>query len=201
MDYLLATLLSYLLLYKYVAVSVVSFLAGLILPLPSNALLLAAGAFASQGYISATAVFFFALVSNVLGDSLSYALTRFWGTRIITETRLKRFSAVVRIEQFVRQHARPTILLTRFFGTPGVVANFLCGLLGVPFRRFVVYDIIGNALDIVCFILVGYGLGVYTENYSDIAQLVGWIILIAVLIFLVFKLFLNKNTYAKLRRR
>ncbi len=81
MDYLLAALLSYLLLYKYVAVSVVSFLAGLILPLPSNALLLAAGAFASQGYISATAVFFFALVSNVLGDSLGYALTRF-GERV-----------------------------------------------------------------------------------------------------------------------
>lgn len=201
MDYLLATLLSYLLLYKYVAVSAVAFLAGLILPLPSNALLLATGAFASQGYISATAVFFFALVSSVLGDSLGYALTRFWGMRVITETRLKRFPAVARIEQFIRRHARPTILITRFFGTPGVIVNFLCGLLNVSFRRFVLYDIIGNALDVACFILIGYGLGVYTENYSDIAQLIGWIILVAVLIFLIFELFLNKNTHTKLRRQ
>jgi len=190
-------LLSYLLLYKYATISVVVFLSGLILPLPSNTLLLAAGAFSSQGYMNVTTIFLVALVSNVLGDSLGYSLTRFWGTRIVTRARLERFSAVVKIERFVHKYARMTILVTRFLGTPGVVVNFLCGLLGVPFRRFVLYDAIGNALDIVFFLLAGYVLGVYSENFSDIAELAGWIVLVAALIFLVFKLFLKKEDPAR----
>jgi len=197
MDYLLATLLSYLLIYKYAAIAVAVFLAGLLLPLPSNTLLLASGAFASQGYLSVTAVFFVALVSNVLGDSLGYALTRFWGTRFITVERLKRYSALSRIEEFVREHARMTIMVTRFLGTPGVVVNFLCGLSKLPYRSFVLYDAIGNALDTALFLFAGYALGIYAEQFSDIAVLIGWIIFVAILIFLAVKLFLRKNKHVQ----
>ena len=190
----MATLLSYLLLYKYVAIVVVIFLSGLILPLPSNTLLLAAGSFASQHYLHIELLFFTALCANVLGDSVGYALTRFWGTRIITDAYLKRFSAFVRIEQFIRQHARLTIVITRFLGIPGVVVNFMSGLLKIPFRRFVVYDLIGNALDIALFLFIGFVLGVYTENISDMTQLIGWLVVVVLLIFLIVKFFLRKNT-------
>jgi len=196
MSYLLTSLLSSLLVYKYVAISLVVFLAGLLVPLPSNTLLLAAGAFASQGYLNAPAVFLIALVSNVFGDSLGYSLTRFWGTRIITKARLDRFAAVEKIEQFVNRHVRLTILATRFIGTPGVIVNFLCGLAGVPYRRFLLYDVIGNALDTALFLVIGYILGVYSESYSYIADLVGGIVLVAALIYLIFKLFLRKDASA-----
>ncbi|MBU6427278.1 DedA family protein [Patescibacteria group bacterium] len=197
MDYLLSSLLSYLLLYKYLAVSVIVFFSGLLLPLPSNTLLFAAGAFASQGYLSFVAVFMSALISNVIGDSLGYALTRFWGTRFITEERLNRFKPVAKVEQFVRKHAGLAIFITRFLGTPGVIVNFLCGLIGVSFRRFVLYDIVGNMLDIGGFLVIGYVVGVYSENFSDIAQLVGWIVLILILIFMIARLFLKGNITAR----
>ena len=96
MDYLFSLLLSYLLLYRYAVIALVSFLSGLALPLPANTLLLAAGAFSSQGFMDAPVVFFVALVSNVLGDSVGWALTRFWGTKVITETHMNRFSSVRR---------------------------------------------------------------------------------------------------------
>ena len=193
MDYLLTSLLSYLLVYQYAAISIVVFLSGLLLPLPSNTLLLAAGAFASQGYMNASAIFLVALISNVLGDSLGYSLTRFWGTRVITRARLDRFAAIAKTERFVNEHVRLAILATRFIGTPGVVVNFLCGLSGVPYRRFVLYDVIGNALDTALFIAIGYVLGVYSENYANISTLIGGIILVAALIYLVVKLFLKKS--------
>ena len=194
MDYLLTTLLSYVLLYKYAAIFAIVFLSGLLLPLPSNTLLLAAGTFASQGYLNVSIAFIVALVSNVLGDSLGYALTRFWGTRIITQARLNRFSSIAKIERFVRNHSRMTIVITRFLGTPAVVVNFLCGLIGVPFKRFVLFDVIGNALDTGLFLFLGYGLGAYAENYSDIAELAGWIVLVIILIFLIIRLSSNKKT-------
>lgn len=197
MDYLLSTLLSYLLLYKYVAVSAIVFLAGLLLPLPSNTLLFAAGAFASQGYLNAIGTFAVALISNVIGDSIGYSLTRFWGTRFITHERLRRFKAVNKFEQFVREHAGSTILVTRFLGTPGVIVNFLCGLVGVSYRRFVLFDIIGNTLDIGAFLTIGYFIGVYSDNFSDITQIVGWIALVIILIFIIARLFLRKNAAAR----
>ena len=193
MDYILTTLLSYLLLYKYAAISVIVFLSGLLLPLPSNTLLLASGAFSSQGYMNAFLVFGVALVSNVIGDSLSFALTRFWGTRIITRERIQRFKAVAKIEGFVRDHSRLTITVTRFLGTPGVIVNFLCGLSNVPYRRFVLYDAIGNALDTAFFIAIGYALGTFSENFSDIADLIGWIILVLLLIFVIVRVIIKSR--------
>jgi len=193
MDYLLTSLLSFVLLYKYAAIFVIVFLSGLILPLPSNTLLLAAGAFASQGYMSAGWVFTVALISNVLGDSLGWALTRFWGTRFITSERLKRYSSLTKVEGFVHEHLRLTITATRFLGIPGVIVNFLCGLSGVPYRRFVFYDAIGNALDVGLFIAVGYALGSFSENFSSISSLTGWIILVALLIFVVVKAFWGRK--------
>ncbi len=192
MGYILATLLSYLLLYKYVAVAVIVFLSGLLLPLPSNTLLLAAGAFGSQGYLNVWTVFAVALVSNVLGDSLGYMLTRVWGTRVITREHIQRFKAVSKIEEFVRGHVRLTILATRFIGTPGVVVNFLCGLSGVPYCRFVLYDAIGNALDTGLFIASGYMLGTFSEDISDVASLLGWAVLVAFLIYVTWKSFIKK---------
>ena len=194
MDYLLTSLLSYVLLYKYFAIGGVVFLSGLLLPLPSNTLLMAAGAFASQGYLNVYAAFAVALVSNVLGDSLGYALTRIWGTRYITRARLDHFSAVTRIEKFVRENVRLTILVTRFLGAPGVIVNFLCGLSGVPYRRFVLYDMIGNALDTACFLFAGYALGIYAEQFSDIAQIIGWMIFVIILIVLALRFFFKKSS-------
>jgi membrane protein DedA with SNARE-associated domain len=193
MELLLTTLLSYLLLYKYVAVFVIVFLSGLLLPFPANTLMLAAGAFASQGYLSGSLALGVAVVANVLGDSLGYSLTRLWGTRLITEAHLKRFKTVDRVEKFVRQNTRLTIFVTRFFGSAGVAVNFLAGLSGVAYRRFVTYDILGNFVDLGCFVVAGYFLGVYSDNYSDIALLTGWIIFIAIAIFLIFRLFWRKS--------
>lgn len=193
MDYLLTSLLSFVLLYKYVAIFAVVFLSGLLLPLPENTLLMAAGAFASQGYMNAVIVFAVALVSNVLGDSLGWALTRFWGTRVITSERLKRYSSLTRVEGFVHEHLRLTIVATRFLGIPGVIVNFLCGLSGVPYRRFVLYDAIGNALDVALFVAIGYALGSFSEDFSSIASLTGWIILTVLLIFVVIKVFWKRK--------
>ena len=196
MDYILTTLLSYLLLYKYAAIFVVVLVSGFLLPLPSNTLLMAAGAFASQGYMSAAWVFIVALVSNVLGDCAGYAVTRIWGTRFVSRERLARFKWFTKIEDFVRTYSRLTILVTRFLGTPGSLVNFLCGLIPTPFGRFVLYDTIGNALDTALFLAAGYMLGTFSESFSDIATLVGWIVVILVVIFLIVKLFIRKKNKA-----
>ncbi len=193
MDYILSTLLSYLLIYKYFAVFVLIFVSGLLLPIPTNTLLLASGAFASQGFMDPIAVFFTGLVANVMGDSVGYALTRIWGTKIITKERIRRYKVTAWVETFVSKHTRLTIAATRFLGTPAVVVNFLCGLISTPYSRFLLYDAIGNTLDISFFIFAGYVLGYYSENFSDIAQLGGWIVFVLFLLAILAKFVWSKR--------
>jgi membrane protein DedA with SNARE-associated domain len=194
MEFFLTSLLSYLLLYKYVAIFVIVFLSGLILPLPSNTMLLAAGAFASQGYLNIAAVFFSALIANVFGDVCGYLLTRVWGTGIVSYEKISRFAYVDRADRFVRNHEGLTIFVSRFLGALGVLVNFLSGLIKVPLWSFVFYDVMGNALDTAFFIGIGYGFGVYTENYSDLAQLAGSIVIIVAILSMLVKAYLKKGT-------
>ena len=77
MDYVLATTLSYLLIYKYLAFFVLLFLGSFILPLPDNLILLAVGAFASQGYFSFFLVLILAIITTTASDILGYVLKSF----------------------------------------------------------------------------------------------------------------------------
>ncbi len=193
MDYIVTTLLSYLLLYKYVTVFVVILLSSFLLPLPSNTLFMAAGTFASQGYFNVETLFVVGLISNCLGDISAFSVTRIWGNKIITKERMRKFSILAKIEDFFNAHSKMTIFLTRFTGTPGVVINFLAGLTEVPAKVFVFIDIVGNIINIVFFITLGYYLGVFSESYSDVLEILGWIVIVAIAIYLIVKLFLKNN--------
>src|ERR1700753_579402 len=124
MNSILATLLSYLLLYKYIAIFLLVVSSAIILPIPENTLLLATGAFASQGYFSFIFAFIVALAANVIGDSIGYILTRKWGNKIIKEHHIKKYASLSKIDSYIRGNAGMTIFLTRFTGTIGPLVNF-----------------------------------------------------------------------------
>jgi len=194
MDYVVSTLLSYLLIYKYITVFVTILLSSFLLPLPSNTLFMAAGSFASQGYFNIGTLFIVGLIANVIGDVSGFAVTRIWGTKYITQEYLQRFSILRKTEDFIESHAKMTVFLTRFTGTPGVVVNFLSGLSRVSFRTFLTVDIIGNIFNILFFIWLGYFLKIYSESYSDVLQVVGWIVIILIVVYLFYKFFLQNET-------
>lgn len=185
MAYILGLILSYLLLYKYWVLITVIYFSGLILPLPMNTMLVATGAFASQGYFDIYLSFIVSEVANVLGDYTGYFITRYWNKDIILKLKLDHVSYFRRLEIFLKNHSRLTITLTRFLGTPGFIVNLMAGLAPIPPARFIAYDILGNALDIGFFLAFGYIAGAVWENYSDILGTVGWIVLLVLVIIIV----------------
>ncbi len=193
MTYFLGTLLSYILLYKYVAIFAIIFTGAIIVPWPENTLLLASGAFTSQGYMSFWAAFATALVANILGDLVGYMLTAVWGYRVIKESHIRKYRTVEKLDAYLREHAGITILLTRFVGTLGPIVNFLSGLAGVSVRKFLAFDIAGNALSIGIFLIAGYILGSVWQNFSSIADTLGWIVTAVAVLGLVVRLFWSKK--------
>ena len=175
MNYVLATALSYLLIYKYFAFFVLLFLGSFILPLPDNLILLAVGAFASQGYFSFFLVLILAIVTTTASDILGYVLTRKYEMSVLKLLHIPE-RHIKTANHYVEDYTGMTILVTRIAGPFGPAVNFIAGIMGVPWHTFLIYDFIGNFVDVVLFMSAGFILGNYWLAYSDQISLVVGII-------------------------
>ncbi len=187
MDSVLGILLSYLLLYRYVALFAIVFSAGVIVPFPVNTILVAVGAFSSQGFFDFGASLAVAVVANVLGDCVGYFITKRYGHNAIKKYYEKKSSYFARVEHYIEHHVGLTIFISRFVGILGVVVNFLSGLIGIPLRTFLLFDFLGNFSDLFFMMAFGYFVCNYWEHFSSAISIGGGILLVLFLIFVVVK--------------
>ena len=177
MSTLLAPLLSFLLLYKYPAIFIVVFVAALALPLPTNSILLAAGAFASGGYFNFAFSLIVAVSGNILGDLLGYFIAKKYGRHALQMLHLRIPPYLERLERYVNKHPGTTVFFTRFFGAADPLTNILAGFANMPFGIFLSYDIFGNFISIGSIIWIGYYFGDNWETFTKTMNLPTWAIL------------------------
>lgn len=187
MDYVLSLLLSYLLLYKYVTIFLVLYFAGLLIPFPINTLLFATGVFASQGFFNLWPSFGVGLLGNVLGDYTGYMLTAVWKHRYVKRSHLEKIPYLPALERHIQKYAGLTVFFSRFLGIAGCTVNFLSGIAGVSKKRFLAFDILGNAISAGTFLFGGYILGTFTESFFDSMSLIGLMIMLTFVIIVVLK--------------
>lgn len=198
MTEIIFAVLSYILLYNYVTLFLVSYFATIFIILPSNTALLAAAAFASQGYLNIYLVIIVALFANVLGDVTGFLLSDKFGYKVLMKTFLRKVllsEEYNSTEKFMFKYSRTTIFVTRFFGGVSLIVNILSGMSNdIPFKKFIIYDILGEIVYVMSFVFVGYYLG---DTWQDIILSVGDISLI--ITFLLFSFFVVKYLHKKIR--
>lgn len=171
MSHISATILGYflsaLLLYKYVALFLVGYIAALILPIPASTTLTAAGGFSAQGFMNIYGVFATALAANVCGDLTGYFLARRFGEQILRKIgfgRLLRSKAYHKFSEYIVDFPQSLIYFTRFLTEAGPAVNILSGLSKVPFRTFLTFDILGESSYVLLYSMLGYYLGTEWQN-------------------------------------
>jgi membrane-associated protein len=189
MDFLLAPLLSFILLYKYVALFAIVYSAAVILPLPSNAMLLAVGAFASQGYVNFWLALAIAVISNTLGDCTDYGITRRYGEAVIRKLKINKVNFFGYLKEEMRADAAITVFTTRFAGSLSPVASFLAGLVQVPFGTFLFFDVLGNFIEPFVALSFGYLVGNYWSNFSGIFGLFAGIAAAGIILFVLARIY------------
>lgn len=189
MDSLLAPILSYVLLYKYVAIFFVVYTGAIIIPWPANAMLLAVGAFASQGFISFWASLAVAVTANTLGDLTDYAVARKYGEWVIRKLKLDKVRFFLRIKEELIADAGVTVFMTRFAGSLSSITNFLAGFVEVPFMTFFWFDLIGNTIEPFGALALGYAVGNYWSNFSNLLSLIAGIFAAAILLFMLGRIY------------
>ena len=188
MNGVLNWLLSSLLLYRYPALFLIEYTGAIIIPWPVNVLLLAVGAFASHGYFDVWTALAVAVTGNCAGDLTDYFLTRRYGEPVIRFFRLHRLRFFAPLQEEFRADAAITVFTTRFAGSLSSVANFIAGLVQVPFATFFIWDLIGNIIEPAAALGLGYAVGDYWNDLSDIFDLFAAIAATAIILFILIRI-------------
>lgn len=146
---------------------VIVFIGALGVPFPGTLIVIAAGAFARQGLLTWYTTGVVALICVVIGDNLSYAIGHF-----VREPILRRFQASekwIQAESTFNRWGGMSVFWTRFLVTGiAVPVNLIAGTSGFGFRRFLLYDLIGETIWIFGYGGLGYLFGTQWEVVSDL---------------------------------
>lgn len=152
------------------------FLAALGLPLPASVLLVAAGAFSQQGFLAWFPAAMFGWLGAVAGDAVGFGMGFYARDRVTKH--IEGSPAWRNARETFRARAGMAVYLTRFLITGlAVPTNLIAGGSGLPFRRFIVYDSLGELTWIILYGGLGYLFGSQWELVGDFISSFGGLIL------------------------
>jgi membrane protein DedA with SNARE-associated domain/rhodanese-related sulfurtransferase len=140
-------------------------------PIPSIAILLAAGAVAGQGQLNAAAVLATAWAGTIAGDVVLYHAGRWRGgpvMRSLCSFSLAPDSCVRKTEVSFQRLGWKALVIAKFVPGLALFAAPVAGALRMTFAPFLVFDAIGSLLYNVAVIGLGYAL------HNQLDMVVGW---------------------------
>ncbi len=173
-------LLSWVLLYKYVAIYIITFLGAFALPVPSGTVMMAAAAFAVQGYLNAPLTVVIGIIGNITGDNANYWLARRWGVRVFKKIglgRLVEHEKTHRIRREIERHPFITIFISRFMTAIAPTVNIVAGITELDYWKFLFYEALGECTEVGCFCAIGF---IFGSNWQYVDKLGGnaWLLLL-----------------------
>jgi len=194
MGILTQAILPLILLYKYWALFVLTFLASLAVPIPAGTILIASAAFASQGYLNIVTIFIIVLIANIAGDNFSYWLARQYGKKVFF--RVKFIRKILEsnnfevIEKAIKKRPGFLIFISRFEVLSTLTINIICGISKVTYKKFVLFEALGSFANVIFYIVIGYFFG---DSWQAINNIIGnFSIFFLLLIFLILSIFWKK---------
>lgn len=159
--------------YGVAAVVVILTLESLGLPLPGETLLIVAAGFAARGDISLPSLIAAAWVAAVMGDNIGYVIGRTLGRNF-----LLRHGARVglnedhfhKVEAAFAKYGPATVMFARFVNILRQLNGVVAGILGMDWRRFLLFNAIGGALWVLVWTL---GVYYFSAQIKEVVQEVG----------------------------
>jgi membrane protein DedA with SNARE-associated domain len=153
-------------------------------PLAGEPILLGAGALAGTGYFRLWLAAALALAGTVVGDLVWYEVGRLGGHRVLRQLcrlTLEPDTCVRRGEDTLTRWGARALLIAKFLPGLNSIGQPLAGALGMPRRRFVVFDVLGAVLWVGLYVGLGYVLHDQLAEAARLAdRLGGWAIVIVV---------------------
>lgn len=148
------------LVYGYPAIALAVFLTSAGIPLPGIAIILVSGSLAASDNHNLLLLFFLITICSVAGDVVDYFLGLKLGMPLIEK--LSSRSKLIRrtfhtVEHLFGKWSGMSVFLTRWLISPlGPTVSFLAGITRYPFRKFLLFDLLGQILSAIIFLGLGY---------------------------------------------
>ena len=149
------------------------------IPFPISLMLVAAGSFVEQGEMKLWQVIAVASLAAVLGDQIAYGFARWAGRRLINRfsRRIGAESKIKKAEDLTKRWSGAGIFLSRWLITAlGPWVNVASGMAAYPWRRFVLWDVLGEVLWVALYVGIGYA---FSNRVQAIAEILGnltWVV-------------------------
>lgn len=172
MNFAIEAVLPYVLLYKYWAIFGITLLAAFAFPVPPGTMLMAAAAFAGQGYFSFPLVLISGVLGNIVGDNLGYWVARTYGKRVMYKLGLRKkleSDHYKKIEEKMRRRPGFIIFVSRFEIFANLAVNIISGVAQVEYRKYLRFVILGEICQVGLYAGIGYMVG---DNWTAISTLV-----------------------------
>ncbi|PYT12108.1 MAG: DedA family protein [Acidobacteria bacterium] len=177
---MLEQVLSALTQYGSPALFVIVMIAAAGVPLPVTFLLIVTGSLASQGVINLWWAIGMASAGSVIGDQIGYAIGRWGGSALIErfgralggQDRLKHAEAEA------RRWSGPAVFFTRWLISPlGSSVNLASGIARYPWKRFLLWDLLGKILGVVIWVTLGRVFSDRVQTFNHLLVHLTWAII------------------------
>jgi len=142
-------------------------------------MLLAVGSFVAQGEMKLWQVLVVGSAGAIGGDQIGYWLGRWGGRRLVHRITDKVGGAdmIKRAEAFAQHWGGAGIFFSRWLVGPlGPWINLSSGITGYPWPRFTLWDVLGEMLWVVLYVILGK---TFSDRVQGLAELLGnltWVI-------------------------
>lgn len=149
------------------------------IPFPISLMLVAAGSFVEQGEMKLWQVIAVASGAAVIGDQIGYGLSRWGGRRLINRISRKIGveNKIKEAEALSKRWSGAGIFFSRWLITAlGPWVNVASGIAGYPWRRFLLWDVLGEVLWVLLYVGIGYAFSNRVQYLAEILGNLSWVI-------------------------
>ncbi len=148
--------------------------------LPGDSLLFAIGSLAAIGALNVEYAIPLLMTAALAGDNTNYWIGRKIGPKVFSQDKSRFFNKeyLDRTHRFYDKYGKITVILARFLPIIRTFAPFIAGIGRMTYRTFLLFSVIGAALWVGLFMLVGYFFG----NVPFVKQNFSLVIVVLILI-------------------
>lgn len=151
---------------------------GLLVPGDTAAIL--AGVAANRGHLDLPTTLVLVVVSAIIGASVGFGLSRFYGVRVLRWAIFERYrERLDRAGQFLDRHGTTAVVFGRFSTFFRTMLPQLVGISTMGYRRFLLASTLGAVIWGSAMVMAGYAIG---QSFAVILQQIDSWVAIAIVI-------------------
>jgi membrane protein DedA with SNARE-associated domain len=154
-------------------------------PVPGEALLIAAAVFAGSGHMNIAAVILVAVIGAVIGDNIGFAVGHFGGRPLVERFGRYVFLTPARLEhaeEYFNKHGGKIVTVARFIEGLRQLNGLLAGIVGMHWAKFLGFNALGAVLWVCTWAGIGYLAGKNIVEIYAAFERYKWLVIGAIVV-------------------